>query len=236
MSPALTEVMEKARSWRLSDDLVSVVLLRILGPIFQRFTEGKRLRPSAMLPLDPDAYRELDTRLPELFQKHRRELETQFLASLAQESLRLVTAVEQIDLDTLRLVGLFGAEAGAMGALAMVDLLNVLSSPEANDVVNFSLDLLPSVLETRRATGEQTLAIDGYAGFARHGALDSLVLSELAYDADLFDRRFVENEVFYYSREKAPEEERTLHYICVDAAAHRCAVNGLPSHAALHLP
>jgi hypothetical protein len=45
------------------------------------------------------------------------------------------------------------------------------------------------------------------------------MLSELAYDEDLFDQRFSENEVFYYARDKAREDERRCHYICVDATA-----------------
>ena len=145
--------------------------------------------------------------------------ELHFLGHLATERLRLITSVEQIDLDTLRLLGMFGAEASAASALGMLDLLNVFSSPEANDVVNFSLDLLPSVLETKRASGQQTFSVDGYAGLARRGTLDSLMLSELAFDEDLFDQRYMENEVFYYAREKQHEEDRRLHYIIVDATA-----------------
>ena len=61
-----------------------------------------------------------------------------FLQHVANERLRLITAIEQIDLDTLRLLGMFGAEASAAGAMEMLDLLNVFASPEANDVVNFS--------------------------------------------------------------------------------------------------
>jgi hypothetical protein len=141
------------------------------------------------------------------------------LDHLVSERLRLVIAVEQVDLDTLRLVGMFGAAAGAANALGMLDLLNVFQSPEANDVVNFSLDLLPSVLETKKASGQQIFSVDGYSGVERRGTIDSLVLSELAYDPDLFDKRFVEKEVFFYAHEKQHEEERRLHYICVDASA-----------------
>ena len=114
---------------------------------------------------------------------------------------------------------MFGAEASAASALGMLDLLNVFSSPEAKDVVNFSLDLLPSVLETKRGTGQQTFSVDGYAGLSRRGTLDSLMLSELAFDSDLLDQRFMENEVFYYAREKQQQEDRRLHYIVVDASA-----------------
>lgn len=215
-----SEVTEKARQWRLSDDLIAVLLLRVLGPLWERF-RGAHLATGnpAILPLDPEVYRDLDPQLPELFASADRSDDLGFLQHVARERLRLVTAVEQIDLDTLRLLGMFGAEANAAGALQMLDLLNVFESPEANDVVNFSLDLLPSVLETKRASGQQTFSVDGYSGVERRGTLDSLVLSELAFDPDLFDRRFAENEVFYYAREKQHEEDRRLHYICVDASA-----------------
>lgn len=214
-----SEVMERSRQWRLNDDLISVLLLKILGPIFERHL-GPGRRPSGVpLPLDPEVYRDVDAQLTTLFTSHDRNADLTFLTHLAAERLRLITSVEQIDLDTLRLLGMFGAEASAASALGMLDLLNVFSNPEANDVVNFSLDLLPSVLETKRGSGQQTYSVDGYAGLSRRGTLDSLMLSELAFDDDLFERRFVENEVFYYSREKQHEEDRRLHYIVVDATA-----------------
>jgi hypothetical protein len=213
------EVMEKSRGWRLTDDLISVLLLKILGPIYERHLGPGRRPVGAPLPLDPELYRDLDPQLPKLFAAHDRSADLQFLGHLASERLRLITSVEQIDLDTLRLLGMFGAEASAASALGMLDLLNVFSSPEANDVVNFSLDLLPSVLETKRASGQQAFSVDGYAGLNRRGTLDSLMLSELAFDDDLFDQRFMENEVFYYAREKQHEEDRRLHYIVCDATA-----------------
>jgi hypothetical protein len=216
---ARSEIVERARAWRLSDDLISVILLRVLGPVYERHL-GPGKRPTAMaLPLDPEAYQDLSARLPKLFSASDRNADGQLLIHLARERLRLVTAFEQIDIDTLRLLGMMGAEASAAGAFGMLDLLHVLSRPEAGDVANFSLDLLPSVLETKRATGSQTFSVDGYAGLARRGAIDSLVLSELAWDIDLFEQRFVENEVFYYAREKERDEERNLHYIVCDATA-----------------
>ncbi len=215
-----SEVLEKARQWRLSDDLLAVLLLKVLGPLYERH-RGRHLAPTdtAPLPLDPELYRDLQPQLPELFVAHDRTDDLGFLIHLAGERLRLITSVEQIDLDTLQLLGMFGAEASAAGAMHMLDLLNVFESPEANDVVNFSLDLLPSILETKRASGQQVFSVDGYAGVERRGTLDSLVLSELAFDDELFDRRFTEKEVFYYAREKQQEEERRLHYILVDASA-----------------
>ena len=215
-----SEVLEKARQWRLGDDLLGVLLLRVLGPIYERFRgPGLRAVPFTPLPIDPEVYRDIEPQLPELFKRWDRAWDLGFLQHVAKERLRLITALEQVDLDTLKLLGMFGDEAGAANALQMLDLLQVFESPEANDVVNFSLDLLPSVLETKRASGQQTFSVDGYSGVERRGTIDSLVLSELAFDSELFDQRYVENELFYYAREKQHEEDRRLHYICVDASA-----------------
>jgi hypothetical protein len=211
--------MEKSRQWRLTDDLIAVLLLKIVGPIYERHLGPGRRPTGVPLPLDPEVYRDLDPQLGRVFLASDRTADLQFLRHLDHERLRLLTSVEQIDLDTLRLLGMFGAEASAASALGMLDLLNVFNSPEANDVVNFSLDLLPSVLETKKASGQQSFSVDGYAGLTRRGTLDSLMLSELSFDEDLFDQRFMENEVFYYAREKQHEEDRRLHYLFVDATA-----------------
>lgn len=216
---AESEIVERARAWRLSDDLISVILLRVLGPIYERHLGAGRRPVATPLPLDPDVYQDLSGRLAKLFSSADRSADGQLLAHLTRERLRLITAFEQVDLDTLRLLGMMGAEASAAGAFGMLDMLQVLTHQGAHDIAHFSLDLLPSVLETKRATGSQTFSVDGYAGLARRGAIDSLVLSELAWDVDLFEQRFVENEVFYYAREKEREEERNLHYIVCDATA-----------------
>ncbi|MEM6958014.1 MAG: hypothetical protein AAF411_13500 [Myxococcota bacterium] len=216
---AESEVLEKARGWRLSDDLISVLLLKVLGPLHERFTVGRGGPSAAPIPLDPELFTDLDRTVNDQWRARDRQDELAFLRFLARSRIRLITAVEQIDLDTLRLLGMLGAEASAAGAMQMVDLLGVFESPEANDVVNFSLDLLPSVLETKKASGQQSFAVDGYAGVDRKGTIDSLVLSELAFDDELFERRFAEKEVFYYAREKQHEEDRRLHYLLIDASA-----------------
>jgi hypothetical protein len=110
------------------------------------------------------------------------------------------TSIELIDLETVRLLGMFKEDSAhgseALGsALDVVDLFASLGSPEAADVANFSLDLLPSVLETKRASGVQTFTIDGYASIERRGNVDSLVLSELAYDREIFEQKVVDQEL-----------------------------------------
>jgi hypothetical protein len=100
-----------------------------------------------------------------------------------------------------------------------VDLLAALTSPASNDIVNFSLELLPSVLETRRAHSTGTHAVQGYAGIGHAGSIDSMVLTELAWDEEELARRMVDGELLYYTREQAPDEAKRLHYMVIDASA-----------------
>jgi hypothetical protein len=214
---AQSEASARARTMRLSDDLVVVVLARVLGSLVQR-ANVKAPYP-ASLPLDPELVRDLDPQLPTLFGATQRAFELAALDALARSRLHILTLADALDLDTLRLLGMLGPESTAAGALAHVDLLAAISSPAANDIVNFSLELLPSVLETHRSQATGTHAIHGYAGIGNKGSLDSLVLTELAWDEHEFARRMIENEILYYTREQAPDEARRLHYLLIDASA-----------------
>lgn len=214
---ASSEVVEKATSWRLRDDLVAVLLTKILGDLYHRWSDATKAIGAEDLPLDPQTYADAD------LVAHFRDFDTaplvNFLRFLSAQQLHVYTSLEQIDLDTLRLLGVFAAGSGtATPALDLVDLFAVFQSAEANDVVNFSLELLPSVLETKRASGVQTFAVDGYASIERRGNLDSLILSEFAYDDDLFERKVVDDELYYYGHEKQREEERRLQYLLVDSS------------------
>jgi hypothetical protein len=212
-----SEASLRARSLRLSDDLVVVVLARILGALVGR----SEMRPTYPhdVPFNPELVRELDPQLASLYAALPRTFEAASLAALARSRLHLLTLADALDIDTLRLLGMLGPESGAAGALGQVDLLAAISSPEANDIVNFSLELLPSVLETRRTRATGTHAVEGYAGIGGKGSLDSMVLTELAWDDDELARRLAEGELLYYTREHAPEEARRLHYILIDASA-----------------
>jgi hypothetical protein len=217
---ASSEIVEKAAGWRLRDELVGVLILRVVGDVYQTWGSRARAVGAGPLPLDPELYAGADLAL------HYRDFEArpllELLAHLVEHTWHVVTCVEQIDLDTLRLLGLFregrGDDAGGL-ALELPDLFAVLRSPEASDVVSFSLELLPSVLETKRASGAQTFSMDGYASIERRGNLDSLVLSEFAYDEEEFERKVIDQELTYYGHEKEREEERRLQYILVDSSA-----------------
>ena len=212
---AESEVVAKAASWRLRDELVAVLLTKILGDVYHRWSDVTKSVGVTELPLDPQTYQDAD------IAQHYRDFDAQplwsFLRFLVSNQLHIFTCVEQIDLDTLRLLGVFSGGAGA-APLDLVDLFGVFQSAEANDVVNFSLDLLPSVLETKRASGVQSFAVDGYASIERRGNLDSLMLSEFAYDDDLFERKVVDDELYYYGHEKQRESERRLQYLLVDSS------------------
>lgn len=214
---ARSQAAERARSMKLGDDLVVVVLARVLSSVVQR---APRKAPwPETLPLDPELVRDLDGQLPQLFAAVPRTYEGACLDALSRARLHVLTLADALDLDTLRLLGMLGPESTAAGALAHVDLLAALSSPAANDIVNFSLELLPSVLETHRAHATGTHAVHGYAGVGRKGSIDSMVLTELAWEEEELARRMVDGELLFYTREQAPDEARRLHYLVIDASA-----------------
>ncbi len=211
-----SEACARARTMKLSDDLIVVVLARVLVPIS---AQGDRLPYSANVPTDPEMVRDIDSQLPALFSAIQRTAEFSLLERFVKSRLHILTLADALDLDTLRLLGMLGPESSAAGALAHVDLLAAISSPAANDIVNFSLELLPSVLETQRTKATGTHAVHGYSGIGTKGSLDSLMLTELAWEDDEFARRMIENELLYYSREQAPDEAKRLHYRLIDASA-----------------
>ncbi|MBL8678336.1 MAG: hypothetical protein JNK05_04180 [Myxococcales bacterium] len=211
-----TEVAALSSKAAVEDAVVTTVLARALSPVSDRW-KGQR----AFEPVVPNA--EILTvtlsMLAQGWNSVERRVEIDYLRHLVAHRLPLLLALEQIDLDTLELLRMFGRDAGALPETELVDLLNVFSSPDANDVVNFSLDILPSVLETRRGGGQQVFSVDGYSGVVTNGSLDSLVLTEMANDDDLFDQRFMENEMLYYAHEAQMKPPPRVFQILVDASA-----------------
>jgi hypothetical protein len=106
-----------------------------------------------------------------------------------------------------------------VGALAQVDLLAALSSPTANDIVSFSLELLPSILETHRSASSASHSAHGYEGVGRRGSIDSVVPTELAWDGEELARRLLDGDLLFYMREAAPDPAPRLHYVVIDASA-----------------
>ncbi len=218
-SIAESEVPERAASFRLRDELIAVILVRLLSDLVIRYAQPRALGAAAdgELPLDPTLYEGAD--LAQHFRDFDHKATLRFLDHALRMGLHVITQVEMIDLDTLRLIGLFKESQSEGDPLDLADLHAALASPEANDVVNFSLELLPSILETKRASGSQTFSVDGYASIERRGNLDSLMLSELAHDEELFTQKVIDNELYYYGHEKSREEERRYQLVLIDASA-----------------
>ncbi len=211
-----SEAARRAAQLKMSDDLLVVVLSRLLGTVAARTNFAPAYR--AAIPVDASLFDGLDPQLPTLFGATRREFEATALATLESGRLFVFTMADALDLDTLRLFGMLGSEASA-GALAQVDLLAALESPEANDIVNFSLEILPSVLETKTRPAAGTSASYGYSGLGTRGSVDSMVLTELAWDDLELMRRLADNEVLYFAREQSRDEQKRIHYLLIDASA-----------------
>lgn len=217
-----SEVVSKASSLRLRDEVVAILILRILGDIYHRWREPTKAVAVEELSLEPRIYEGLN--LQQLFEKFDQGKVWGFLQHLNRNSLHFLTCLELIDMETVRLLGLFREDTlrspEALGnSIDLVDLVSALGSPEANDVASFSLDLLPSVLETKRSSGAQTFAVDGYASVERKGNVDSLMLSELAYEKEVFEQKVVDRELLYYGHERQRSDEKHLHYLLVDSSA-----------------
>ena len=208
----------------LRDELIAAVLIRTCGELARRLenpAESMMTSP-VELPLQPAVYAGIAATATDAVGARPRA----FLQLLTKEPnpLHLQTAVELIDAETLRLLSLSagGAEllgAGASGgSVDLLDLLSVLQAPESRDIVRFSLELLPAVLETRTAAGSQSYPTGGYAALHNRGSLDALVPSELANDEEVLYTRYALGDLLYYGREHQHEPPPRLHYVLVDAS------------------
>lgn len=211
-----SEAVRRAPDLKMTDDLVTVVLSRLLGSVAARVSAVPAYKSA--VPMDAALFDGLDGQLPVLFAAARREFEARTFEALDAARLFVLTMADALDLDTLRLFGMLGSEASA-GALAQVDMLAAMESPEANDIVNFSLEILPSVLETKTRPAAGSTAAHGYSGIGTRGSIDSLVLTELAWDDQELARRLMDNEVLYFAREQSKDEQKRIHYLLIDASA-----------------
>ncbi|MBI1945062.1 MAG: hypothetical protein HYS27_05165 [Deltaproteobacteria bacterium] len=212
---ARSELCQKASSSNLQDELLAAVIAKVIEPVQQSVVKKGHNRK---LPLTLPTYQDLEP--AHHLNSAVVEEVNGVLATLVEARTRVRVSLEQVDLDTLKLLEMFKGEGGlGSDGADLLDLYRALATPAAHDIANFSLDLIPSVLETKKSSGVQTFSVDGYASIETQGNLDSLLPSELAFDDDLFDRRFANNELFYYGREKQDTQKERLHYILVDASA-----------------
>ena len=127
----------------------------------------------------------------------------------------VVARGEQVDLGPLRLLGLFAGSARA----DLLDLFHLMGSSLGGRAVEFSLQLLPSVLETKRSTASQRFSIDGYASVERRGSLDAILPSELAHDEDTFAHKVLSDELLFYGHERRLDSVLREHWVLVDTSA-----------------
>jgi hypothetical protein len=213
---ARSELAQKVATSGLPDELLAAVIAKIVEPVQSAIV---RKGGNRKLPLTTPTYEQLEPA------QHTSATTVEdargVLASIVEARTRLRVSLEEVDLDTLKLLEMFKGDGGVGGdgAADLLDLYRALATPAVHDIANFSLDLLPSVLETKKASGVQTFSVDGYASIETTGNLDNVLPSELAFDDDLFDRRYADNELFYYGREKQDTQRERLHYLLVDSSA-----------------
>jgi hypothetical protein len=199
----------------LRDEVVAVLLGRLLGDAVRRWQarSGAEVTPSAPLPVGSSLHAQDPAALAQIFNPSWAQ---SFLQPLLDHELALRARLDQLDLGPIRLLGLF--PPGAMPP-DLVDLQQLFGRAGIGDVADFCLQLLPSLLETKRHGAPQRFAVDGYASVERRGAPNALLPSELALDEEMFAQRALSDELLYYGHERPQEGSRRVHGILVDASA-----------------
>ena len=213
---ASCEASRRAANLRLSDHMVCTILCKLLAKVSSKTSKDPDYQTSVVF--DAALFDGIDSSLVSLFREHDRSFELDALSALVIGRLYVLTVADALDLDTLQLLGVLGTASSNSAAL-LVDMLAAVSSPAAHDVVNFSLEILPSVLETKTRPGASTRAGFGYSGVGTRGTLGDLCLTELAWDDEDFVRRVQDNEVLYYTREVEREPSGKRHVLLIDASA-----------------
>ena len=212
-----SELCRSQAAWKHRDSMVGVVLARILTSVVPQLPEAVRVLRPIELPTDAAIYLRIEPAIA--FTRYDQDQALAWMGAMSAHRLLPILAVEQLDVDALRLFGLFRGGPGEGGGVDLADLYSVMVSPALADVIDFSMELLPSILEVRRDSGQQAFSIDGYASVERRGNLDDLVLSQLALDEDIFEQKLLDDDLFYFTHEKQVESEQRTHYVLVDGSA-----------------
>lgn len=204
-------------AWKHRDAMIAVVLARVLANVASQLPVEWRGHRPAELPVEAGRFARVDPK--SAYTRYDQDHAEAWLETMCTHRLMVVLEVEQIDIDALRLFGLFRSGGNDVGGVDLADMYSVIINPALSDVVDFSLELLPSLLEVKRETGQQCFGFDGYASIERVGNLDDLVLSQLAFDDETFEHKYINRELFYYTHEKQIENERRTHLVLLDGSA-----------------
>jgi hypothetical protein len=207
------ELVESLGTAALRDETIAVVLARVLGDAYLRWAGRPRGGGTQELPATSPAYAQDRGRLAKTFDP---AWALPFLQRFMEHDRAVLARLDQIDVSALRLLGLFSMEGGMPD---LGDLYQVVGASGVADIVDFSLQLLPSLLETKRRRSVQRFSIDGYASIERRGAIDALLPSELAHDEEVFAQKALADDLLYYARERASDVGRRVNLLLVDASA-----------------
>jgi len=212
---------EQVRRWRLADELIGVIIARLLA--------GLEFAAAFRLPAGNAARVFITARLAAAIAGSQRDDWRRQLAAQGGEALAAcwspewAAAIEEraarLEIDELRLLRQYGAVPGEMNAARLQDLYGFLELPPAvRRTLAAVLRLLPRLrLDHRPAAGSQVYALGGYQGVTRRGNLDSLVPAELAHSRAMLLYRLLNREALYYGRETAPERRREMVYLLTQA-------------------
>jgi hypothetical protein len=210
---AESDLIDELGTGTLRDETVAVILARVLSDIYLRWPGRPRRASPRGLPSGSPAYGQDRGALARAIDPG---WAVPFLQRLVEHERALLARVDQIDVSALRLLGLFSVDGGPGD---LVDLYQIVGAIGTADIVDFSLQLLPSLLETKRRRSVQRFAIDGYASIERRGTVDALLPSELAHDEEVFTQKALADDLLYYGRERAPEGGRRMNLLLVDSSA-----------------
>jgi hypothetical protein len=218
---ASSEIIDELAAAPLHDDAVAVILARVMGDVYLRWPgrprQGAGLRAVVdALPVASPLFERAAAGPPSAAAEREGGWALPFFHRLCELDRAVLARLDQIDAASLRLLGLFSVDAGLAD---LADLYQLVTTPGTSDVVAFSLQLLPSLLETKRRPATQRFSIDGYASVERRGSLDALLPGELAHDDDSFALKALSDDLLYYGHERQHDSGRKLHYVLIDASA-----------------
>ena len=121
---AQTDIAKQVAASRMEDPILATLLVRALSPVADRWRAASPFEP---VPLNADALTQASLALPQLWAAVDRRAELAFIAHLLHHKLHLLLGIEQVDLDTVELLGLLGAD-GSMPETELVDLLAAFDS------------------------------------------------------------------------------------------------------------